>query len=125
MKRLNIFLNAISVIIALITFVGYNDAFVCVFIISITILLSIGIRRSEKKSDIAFVSLMNVWISVFNITYLILKIYGLIDLYHIKERLCLGYLLPFFIAFVVKNVLRKNDKSTPFVDTNADYNVNS
>lgn len=110
MKRINYLFTALGTICALLSFVLYADIYVFISMMVIYLMFSIGIRRCNKKSEIIFLTILDVWITLYNILYIILRYSNIIDLYSVKWRFELQFMIPFLIAYIIKAICKNAHK---------------
>lgn len=108
MKRINYLFISLGYITSILSIILIPNSYIYVEIIVITLLFSIGIKKCEKKNNILKLTILNIWIVLFNIIAIILKYTGTIDLYNMNLRLFVQYILPFLITLITPKTNNEN-----------------
>ena len=107
MKRINYLFISLSYISAILAILLIPSTYIFIEIISISILFSIGAKRCKRKNEIMRLTILNIWITSFNIIAVLLLYKDIINLYNMNSRFFVQYMIPFFIILPIKKKIFK------------------
>ena len=102
MKKMNVLAIFISILIALYSKICFGDTYVFITMVSFAVLSYIGVRMCKNKQELIIISIMNMWVTTYNIAYLILMRIDIINLFDVNWRMEVQLFIPFAITLIAK-----------------------
>lgn len=104
---------ALNLTTALVSFLRFGSNYAMVTMTVYTLLIFAGFRLLQSKNTFNLIPLLTLSCSflLYNVLYVLLKQFHLIDLYAVHWRLEVQLALPLFIGLLLKAILQRSGKS--------------
>lgn len=63
-----------------------------------------GLFFCKKKLALEIMNFFSIWVTMYNVMYIILKAVNAIDLYNVPWRIPFQLIIPFIVSFLIKRI---------------------